>query len=157
AGDVGRVLAARQAHDRMAGEVVDDSQRATVGPVEAEQADLRIDRADLPHLLVGRQRVGVAGAGPPAALPLASAVLPDAVLAAGAGPDRHGDQVGRRLLDRLEGALGDVGAGRGVAVARVDENVAGLDAQFLAYARTHLAEEVVTEVADLADGDHVEG
>ena len=59
AGDVGRVPAAGDALDRMAGEVVDDGQRPAVLAIEPQHADLRIDRPDFGDLFVGRQRIGV--------------------------------------------------------------------------------------------------
>ena len=74
----------------MAGEVVEHRERPAVLAIDAQDADLRVDRPDALHLVIGRQRVRPAHVDLASVLQRQPAILADSILLPGARPTLTG-------------------------------------------------------------------
>ena len=139
----------------MTGEVVNQREGPAIRAVEAQQANLRVHGADAGHVLVAGRRVGAAEVQLAAVLQLEPAVFLDALLAPAPRAGAHGHHVLHRLLHRLHGERVGVRAHDAVAMAGVDEHARRRDAQLPLQLRAHLAEVIIPNPPDAADGHRV--
>ena len=151
-GQVGCVAAIWHPHDRMARKVVNDRQIPAILPVESQDADLRVDRPDAGHLGIRRQGVGVPHVGFLAVFELQPAILGDAIF----GPDPRANAHRRQIAicpgDRLDRPDIDIGTNHAMTMAGIDDDTLGRDLQVSLKGGPDLAQVIVANVADAADG-----
>ncbi len=154
--DIRGNAAGRYPLNRMAGKVVDHSQRPAVFSIETQQTDLWIDRSDRSHLGIGRQRVSVSHICLPTIFQTQATILHDAIFVPDATTDSDRLEILTRIAHRLNGPLGHVRADNSVAMAGVNHHAFRRNAAIGRQLMPDLRQKVVGNVANLAERHRVD-
>ncbi len=154
---------------QMRGEVINHGQRSAVQPVNAQDADLRVNWPNPGHLVIRRAGIGVADRPVLAILESKGAVDGDAVFVTDARADSDFCQVVHRATDGIERSVNLLivvtqDTAQRVGVRSVDQNVGGRDVQLLLDAAAQPRQKLLPHIRQHplanspgADGSHVHG